>query len=144
MDNDTFIVSEKDQKAYLPYKYEDLKNFYNQNKDKYVSIEDVINKEYILPLNIFKHSISSRFRETINLMLHKEKTSIFKALDLAFELMFQYNLNPIIISACRNLKELDIYLDCLEENELFDFRCFNIKFEVAPKVYKGQIKPNFI
>ena len=144
MDNNTLIISEKDQKAYLPYKYEDLENFYNKNRNKYVSIEDVINKEYILPLNRFKHSTSSRFRETINLMLHKEGCSIFKALDLAFELMFKYDLNPIIISACRNLKELDIYLDCLEENELFDFRCFNIKFEVAPKVYKGQIKPNFI
>ena len=68
-------------------------------------------------------------------MLNKEKLSIFKALDLAFELMFKYNLNPIIIAACRNLKELDIYLDCLEENELFDFRCFKIKFEVTPKLY---------
>ena len=143
MDNDTLIVSEKDQKAYLPYKYSDLEKFYSENKDKYSSVEDVINKEYILPLNRFKHSTSSRFRETINLMLHKEGCSIFKALDLAFELMFKYDLNPIIISACRNLKELDIYLDCLDENELFDFRCFNIKFEVTPKVYRGQIKPNF-
>ena len=27
MDNDTLIVSEKDQKAYLPYKYSDLERF---------------------------------------------------------------------------------------------------------------------
>ncbi len=143
MDNDTLIVSEKDQKAYLPYKYADVEKTYNENKDKYLSIQDVINKEYILPLNIFKHSISSRFRETINLVLHKENNSIIKALDLAFELMFQYKLNPIIIAACRNLEELDIYLDCLEEDELFDFRCFKIKFEVTPKVYAKQKKPNF-
>ena len=65
-----------------------------------------------------------------------------KALDLAFELMFQYNLNPIIIAACRSLEELDIYLDCLEEDELFDFRCFKIKFEVTPKIYT-QKKPKF-
>ncbi len=142
MDNDTLIVSEKDQKAYLPYKYDDIEKIYNENKDKYVSVQDVINKEYILPLNRFKHSVSSRFRETINLVLHKENQSIFKALDLAFELMFQYNLNPIIIAACRNLEELDIYLDCLEENELFDFRCFKIKFEVAPKIYTSK-KPKF-
>ena len=142
MDNDTLIVSEKDQKAYLPYKYDDIEKIYNENKDKYVSVQDVINKEYILPLNRFKHSVSSRFRETINLVLHKENQSIFKALDLAFELMFQYNLNPIIIAACRNREELDIYLDCLEENELFDFRCFKIKFEVAPKIYTSK-KPKF-
>ncbi len=143
MDNDTLIVSEKDQKAYLPYKYIDIEKKYENNKDKYISPQDVINKEYILPLNRFKHSISSRFRETINLIINKENKSILKALDLAFELMFQYNLNPIIIAACRNLEELDIYLDCLEENELFDFRCFNIKFEVAPKVYTREKKPNF-
>ena len=142
MDNNTLIVSEKDQKAYLPYKYCDIEKIYNENKDKYVSVQDVINKDYIIPLNRFKHAVSSRFRETINLVLHKENQSIFKALDLAFELMFQYNLNPIIIAACRNLEELDIYLDCLEENELFDFRCFKIKFEVTPKIYTNK-KPKF-
>ena len=142
MDNDTLIVSEKEQKAYLPYKYDDIEKIYQANKDKYISVQDVINKEYIVPLNRFRHSVSSRFIETINLVLHKEKKSILKALDLAFELMFQYNLNPIIIASCRNLEELDIYLDCLEEDELFDFRCFKIKFEVAPKIYT-QKKPKF-
>ena len=143
MDNDILIVSEKDQKAYLPYKYSDLEKFYSENKDKYSSVEDVINKEYILDLNRFKHSISARFRETINLVYNKEHKSFFKAINLAFELSFKYNLNPIIISACRNLEELDIYLDCLDENELFDFRCFKIKFEVTPKIYKREIKPSF-
>lgn len=57
-----------------------------------------------------------------------------KALDLGLELMFNYDLNPIVISACRNLDELDIYLDCLEENQLSSFDCFEIKFEVAPQV----------
>ena len=142
MDNDTLIVSEKDQKAYLPYKYDDIEKFYQDNKDKYISVQDVINKDYIVPLNRFKHAVSSRFIETINLVLHKEKKSILKALDLAFELMFQYNLNPIIIAACRSLEELDIYMDCLEEDELFDFRCFKIKFEVTPKIYT-QKKPKF-
>lgn len=142
MDNDTLIISEKEQKAYLPYNYINIEKIYQENKDKYLSPEDVINKEYILPLNRFKHSASSRFRETINLIINKENSSIFKALDLAFELMFNYKLNPVIIAACRNLKELDIYLDCLEENELYDFKCFNIKFEVTPKVYKKEIKPN--
>lgn len=48
--------------------------------------------------------------------------------------MFKYNLNPIIISACRTLEELDIYLDCLENNNLEDFDCFEIKFEVSPQI----------
>ena len=54
--------------------------------------------------------------------------------------MFKYNLNPIIIAACRNLEELDIYLDCLDENELFDFNCFKIRFEVAPKLYTKEVR----
>lgn len=140
MDKDILIISEKDQKAYLPYKYNEVEEIYNNNKDIYSSIDDVINKKYILPLNRFKHSISSRFRETINLIIKKEHGSIFKAIDLAFELMFKYNLNPIIIAACRNLEELDIYLDCLDENELFDFNCFKIRFEVTPKLYTKEIR----
>ena len=80
----------------------------------------------------------------VGIFTNTSKQSFFKALDLAFELMLQYKLNPIIIAACKNLEELDIYLDCLEEDELFDFRCFNIKFEVTPKVYTREKKPNFI
>ena len=48
--------------------------------------------------------------------------------------MFKYDLNPIIIAACRNLDELDIYLDCLEEDEVNKFKCFDIRFEISPKV----------
>ena len=62
--------------------------------------------------------------------------SVLSALDLALELMMRYDLNPIIIAACRNIDELDIYLDCLEENELSQFDCFEIKFEVLPQISK--------
>ena len=52
--------------------------------------------------------------------------------------MFQSNLNPAIIAACKSLKELDIYLDCLDENELDKFSCFNIVYNVNPT--KGKPK----
>lgn len=143
MDNNVLIVSEKDQKAYLPYKYADVEKIYHDSENKYKSTKDVIEQLYILPLNQFKNAPVSRFRETFNLMLHKEKVSIISALDLSLELMFKYELNPIIIAACRNLDELDIYLDCLDENELFDFRCFEIRFEVAPSIYKKQLKESY-
>ena len=97
-------------------------------------MQDVVNDLYVLPLSQFKNSSMARFREAFYLMKNKEKASMAKSLDLGLELMFQYNLNPIIIAACRNLDELDIYLDCLSENELYDFNCFEIKFEVAPKL----------
>ena len=124
MDNDILIISEKTQKAYLPYKYNDLKKILNNSK-KYSSIIQIIHDLYVIPLAKFKHPTISRFREAYNLIVFKEKKSI----DLGFELMFKYKLNPIIIAACRNLEELDIYLDCLEENELFDFKCFEIRNE---------------
>ncbi len=134
MDSNILIISEKDQKAYLPYKYEDVKKIYENSDGKYNSIIEVIQSLYILPLKKFEKFSIARFREAFNLVLHKEKGSIFSAFDLAFELMFKYNLNPIIIAACRNLDELDIYLDCLEEDELFDFKCFEIRFEVSSNI----------
>ena len=135
MDRNILLVSEQDQKEYLPYKFEDVENILKNSNNKFNSTQDVIKSLYILPLSRFRNAPISRFRETINLIKNKENSSIFKALDLAFELMFNYKLNPIIISACRSLDELDIYLDCLEENQLFDFKCFEIKFEVTPDIY---------
>lgn len=140
MDRNILVVSEKDQKAYLPYFMSDIEKIYKNSNKKYSSYQDVIESLYIVPLNRFKNASISRFRETLNLVLHKENLSIIKALDLALELMFQYKLNPIIIAACRNLDEFDLYLDCLEEDELFDFDCFEIRFEVAPEIYKSYAK----
>lgn len=133
-DNNLLLISEKLQKAYLPYYYEDVKKVFLESKDKYKVMQDVVNSLYILPLDKFKNSSISRFREAFYLMRKKENQPISKALDLGLELMFKHELNPIIISACRNLDELDIYLDCLDKNELFDFNCFNIKFEVTPNI----------
>ena len=129
MDNNILIISEKEQKAYLPYKYEDVQKIYKNPNNKYDSIIEVIQNLYVLPLKKFKNFSISRFRETFNLVLCKEHGSLIKALDLSTELMFKHNLNPIIIAACRNLDELEIYLDCLDENELSDFKCFEIRFD---------------
>lgn len=104
---------------------------------KFLSTKEVIDKVYTLPLDNFKNAPIARFREAFNLVRHKENKSVLFALDLALELMFNYKLNPIIIAACKNLDELDIYLDCLEENELTDFPYFKVKFEVAPDIYKN-------
>ncbi len=135
-DNNTLIVSEKDQKAYLPFFYSDIKNIYNNSNNKYETIQDIVDNLYIVPLQKFKNSSIARFRESYYLIKNKEKGSITKALELGLELMFRYELNPIVIAACRNLDELDIYLDCLEENELKDFSCFEIKFEIMPQLVK--------
>lgn len=137
-DNNTLIISEKEQKAYLPYFYSEIEYIYQTSNNQYQTLQDVINKLYIVPLNRFKNSAISRFKESFHLIRDKEKGSITKALDLGLELMFKYELNPIIIAACRTLDELDIYLDCLEENELYDFTCFKINFEVMPRLIKNK------
>ena len=135
-DCNILTISEKSQKAYLPFFYSEVKNIFQNSNEKYQTLQDVIDDLYIIPLSRFKNSTMARFKEGFYLIRKKEKGSIAKALDLGLELMFQYKLNPIIIAACRNLDELDIYLDCLEENELYDFPCFEIKFEVLPKTIK--------
>lgn len=141
--SDLLLISEKEQKAYLPYKYNKVKNIFENSKDKYKTMQDVINDLYIIPLSKFKNSSISRFREAFHLIRNKENSSITKALDLGLELMFKYELNPIVIAACRNLDELDIYLDCLDNNELYEFSCFDIKFEVMPQISKKNKKNIF-
>ena len=132
--NNILIVSEKDQKAYLPYNYSEIEKIYENKKHIYTCIQDVIEKLYILPLKNFKNSTTSRFREGFKLIKERENGSTLKALSLGLELMFKYKLNPIVIAACRNIDELDIYIDCLEENELNAFNCFQIRFEITPKI----------
>lgn len=139
-DNNVLIISEKEQKAYLPFFYSEVKEIYKNSNNKYKTLQDVVDDLYIVPLDRFKNSAISRFRESFHLIRDKENGTITKALDLGLELMFKYDLNPIIIAGCRNLDELDIYLDCLEENELYDFTCFEIKFEVLPKLTKNSRK----
>ncbi len=107
-------------------------------------MQDVVDDLYIVPLSRFKNSAIARLKEGFRLIKDKEKGSITKALDLGLELMFRYELNPIVIAACRNLDELDIYLDCLAENELYDFTCFEIKFEVMPELVKNRKRNTFL
>ena len=133
MNHNILIVSEKDQKAYLPYRISDIEKVKKEYPN--LSQDEIINLYFVVSLDKYKYSSISRFRETMNLVLNKEHLSFFSALELSLELIFNYKLNPIIISACRNLDELNIYLDCLQEDELFDFDCFDIKFEVSPLVY---------
>lgn len=67
-------------------------------------------------------------------MRNKEKKSKKQAILLGLELMFEFNLHPAIITACQNLEQLDIYLDCLEDNELEKFSCFKVIYKALPKL----------
>lgn len=137
-DNDTLIISEEKNQVILPYKLSEVEKQYKKSKKKYASVEELIQNEYIVSTDNFKNPVKSRFREAYQLIKKKEHGHLKEAIELGFELMFQSNLNPAIIAACKNLKELDIYLDCLDENELDKFSCFNIVYNVNPT--KGKPK----
>ena len=132
-DNRTLLISEETQKVYLPYTIEELMQKLN-NSHEYQTLEDVIENEYTVPLSTFKMPIISRFKEAYRFMRTKEHSSVYAALDLAIELMFNSNLNPAVIRAAKDLKELNVYLDCLYENEIEKFDCFKIVYKVLPKI----------
>ena len=131
----TLIISEISKVVILPYTLHEL-NEKLENSSDYKNIDEIINKEYTIPLVYYKHSAISRFKEAMDLALHKEKLSYLKALSLALEMLTNYNLHPAIITACKNMDELDVYLSCLEDNQLDDFQLFDIKYEMLPKVVK--------
>lgn len=130
----TLVISEIQQKVILPYKIDRINTILLKNKDKYNSLQDVIDKLFTKPISNYKLSAFSRFKEAYKLVIEKENGSKLKATSLAYELFFNYNLHPAIITACNSLNELDIYLACLEDNKLEDFHLFDIKYEIPPSI----------
>ena len=130
--NNNLIISEIEGKVYLPYTKEEL----NQKiqKANNANIDEVIAENFVVPIEKYKNSIRSRYHEGYNLMRNKEKKSKKQAILLGLELMFEFNLHPAIITACQNLEQLAIYLDCLEDNELEKFSCFKVIYKVLPKL----------
>ena len=131
-DSDTLLISETQSKVVLPYKINDVEKILKKNK-KYSTIQEVIDSEYTFPIDKYKNSSKSRFKEAYNLMRKKEKASVFDSLSLATEVIFNSSLNPAVITACNNLDQLDVYLDCLSSNELDKFNYFKVKYEIMPK-----------
>ena len=130
----TLIISELQQKVFLPFTINNVKEILLSNRNEYTSIQNVIDKLYTRPITDYKFPAIARFREAYKLIKDKEKGSTLKALGLGFELFFNYNLHPAIITACKSSDELDVYLACLEDNTLNDFHFFDIKYQIPPAV----------
>lgn len=130
----TLIISDIQGKVILPYKIEKVREILLDKDEKYHSLQDVIDKLYTIPIEYYKFSSISRFKEAYKLVKEKEHGSRLRAFSLASELFINYNLHPAVITACNSLDELDIYLACLEDNTLEDFKFFTIKYEIAPTV----------
>ena len=130
-ENNTLLISEKEGKVYLPYNISQLKDYMQSYPDDYESYQDVVNSEFVLPLDIFmKNQSLARFKETYELIRNKELKSMVDAVRCSTKLMFKYDLNPAIIAACKTQNELDFYLECMESNNLSNFDCFDIKFDL--------------
>lgn len=132
-DNNVLIISEKDNKVFLPYRVEEINDYLEQFPNQYTSFENVVTKEFILPLNYYmSHPVLSRFREAYSLCRDREAKPILESLKYGMDLMFNRNLNPAIIAACKTQDQLANYLNCLEKNDLKSFTDFEIKFEMNP------------
>ena len=138
--NDTLLISEKEGKVILPYTKKEVLEIYNNNNNTYKSIEEVIEKEFTRDLLDYKVQFMSRYIETMKITREKEKYGLIDSIAIATEMMKKRFLHPAIISACRNLNELDVYLDCLDKNELDDFKIFKIKYELYPMLVKTKSK----
>ena len=134
-DNETLIISEKHNKIYLPYKVSEIRKYLKSYPDSYKDASDVVSQEFILDLsNFMKHPSKSRFQETYTLMRDRERNSVASSLLYSLKLTNKAELSPAVIAACKNKRDLDIYLNCLDKNRLSDFKAFNIIYEVNPLV----------
>lgn len=135
-DNGVLLISEVQNKVLLPYTAEEIMKILNSENNSYSSVEDVINSVYTKPLDKYKYLAISRFKEAVELVTKRENMSLMDGMNLGNELFGNKYLHPAVISACKNLDELNVYLDCLEKNELDEFKVFEIKYEMYPMVKK--------
>ena len=131
--NNTLIISEEENKVFLPYTISEIKSYMEKYPKEYKSFEYVVNKEFVLPLDYYtKHPSLTRFREAYSLIRDREAKSVFDALKYALNIMFKYDLNPAIISACKTEEALNLYIECLENKDLSKFDLFKIEFKLNP------------
>lgn len=124
------LISNKTQTVILPYDKKQINKFIEEGK--YKTQEEVIQQEYTIPLSRYKNQSFSRLREAYKLARKQEKYTAIDSFKYAINLFFERRLHPAVITACKTIDELDIYLACLDEDvtELFDF--FDVVFEYPP------------
>ena len=132
-DNLTLKISEG--KVELPYTNEEVLKLMEQYPEEYKTPEDVISKEFtVYILNYKKHPMFSRFKAAYYLCRIKEKMSIFESFKYAKKIMFRSEINVCIVTAVKNKKQLDDYIECLEKNKLEEYTHFKIIYEINPSM----------
>jgi hypothetical protein len=128
--NDILIISEKQNKIYLPYTIDELENYLRSYPSEYLTLEKVVEDEFIIPFNSFyKNPSHTRFSEAYNLIKNRERKSSFSAFMYAINVAGNQKLNPAVIAACKTKKELSAYMNCLKRNNLDEFDYFDIIYE---------------
>lgn len=133
-DNNILLISEIDNKITLPYTVQEINNLLNTYPDVYKTPDDVIEQEFTLSYNFLKKNpIITRFREAYYLYRNKEMRSVLESFIFAKDLMFMSNLPPAVVAAVKSEKQLNSYLECLDNNRVEqDFKYFKIEFKVRP------------
>lgn len=132
-DNLVLRVSEIEKKVYLPYTKNEVESFLKSYPNEYENARDVIEKEFTASIDIYNRRPSfARFREGYSLCRNKEMMSVIDSFKFGLEIMFRNDLNPAIVAAVKNKKQLEDYIECIEKENLESFKYFKILFEVAP------------
>lgn len=134
--NDTLLISEVLNKVLLPYTAKEVIEILQDENNNYKTAQDVIDNVFTRPFSDYKFQFYARYNETIKLAHGRLGFKLTDSIQLALEMMTRRYLHPAIISACRTLDELDVYLDCLDKNEVDDFKIFKIKYELHPILAK--------
>lgn len=128
--NETLIISEKDDRIYLPYTLDELEDYIRNYPIEYPSRKEVVKEQYMIPLSSFyKHPAQARFIETYNLMRKREKKIVFVAFLFAIKIFIRNDLNPAVIAACKSKAELVSFIQCLDNDRISDFKPFKIIYK---------------
>ena len=130
--NSVLLVSELQNKVILPYTCAEIEEIIKDKNNNYSTPQEVIDNIFTKKLTYYRDSMFSRYREAYNLAFYRCNCSRLDAIKLGFEVCRKRFLHPAIISACKTLEDLDVYLDCLNKNELEEFKIFEIKYEIPP------------
>lgn len=141
--NDTLLISEVQGIVKLPYTVKEVQEILKNKDYRYKDENDVIKNMFTRLFSDYKFQTISRYNETMKLARERENYGLIDSITLALEMMKKKYLHPAIISACKSLNELDVYLDCLDKNEVDDFKIFKIKYELYPMVIIGKSRKNY-
>ena len=134
-DNNVLRISEIDKKIYLPYTVEEVREVLNDS-GKYSSEQEVVENHFTIPTSTYMNFFTGRYKEVVALIAKTPNCEVGKM--FAFGQMFNTKVHPAIIRSFRTMNDYYYYLKCLENNNLEDFKVFDIKYEVPPAQIKAK------